>query len=220
MANEILWIVINSMIRINAVLFLKRVFLFVGSLLIMALSCLYGLVAVLVASLMYHPIAAAWDSSINGTCANQVVSYLLLEILGALIDLVIVALPAALIRKLPMSLKRKMKGVTLLSAGVVYAIFAHYLGKVRRADEQPVSLSLPVFVSRLSISSTPLILLFPVVIWACSLCWDPCSASFAAAFLAFVIFSSIIENDHRRLGPTSNPDLKGLKEVAINCFEL
>ena len=135
------------MIRINALLLLKRIFGTARShrislCMLISLSCSYGLVALLAASLLAasllaasllaasllaaslicHPIAAAWDSSITGTCANQVVSYVLIEILGAFIDLVIVVLPAALLRIVHMSVKDKIKAVCILSAGAVYVV--------------------------------------------------------------------------------------------------
>lgn len=108
MANEILWTLVNTMIRINALLLIIRVFnvnpacrrtanVFLG------ISAVHGLATVLATCLRCQPVAAAWDNSIHGSCGNQAVTYIILESVGLLLDLVIVVMPQLLLCRLRMT---------------------------------------------------------------------------------------------------------------------
>ena len=69
--------------------------------------------------LICHPIAAAWDSTLTGECGSQVVAYVVLEAVAALIDMVILIVPIPLIWRLHMSWQRKLATSMLLSVGVL-----------------------------------------------------------------------------------------------------
>jgi len=86
---------------------------------LMVLSGLYGLAVLFTIFLICHPAAAAWDTSISGTCGCQIVSYISLETLGALVDLAILALPIIALRPLQMSLRQKCEVLGWLSIGAV-----------------------------------------------------------------------------------------------------
>ena len=57
--------------------------------LLLVILILYGLVVFLETFLICRPMAVDWNAHIDGTCGNQVVSYLVLEVLGLLFDLAI-----------------------------------------------------------------------------------------------------------------------------------
>lgn len=124
MANEILWALVNSLIRCTAIFALDSIFGLVrmfhlealGLLLITVLHCF---ATVLATCLICHPIAAAWDNRIHGTCGDEIVAYVVLEVLGALIDVLIIILPLPSIWTLHTEWQRKMGLASILSIGVL-----------------------------------------------------------------------------------------------------
>ena len=78
---------------------------------------LYGLVVFLETFLICRPMAVDWNTHINGTCGNQVVSYLVLEIIGLLLDLAILILPLPCIWRLAMPFRLKLSVSILVSIG-------------------------------------------------------------------------------------------------------
>ena len=124
MANEILWTLVNTVLRSIAVLGTRKVFKSKHGVRRLCLSLLlvvglHGLTTVLVAVLICHPIAAAWDSTLTGECGSQVVAYVVLEAVAALIDLMILIVPIPLVWRLPMSWQRKLATSMLLSTEVL-----------------------------------------------------------------------------------------------------
>ena len=123
--SQTLWGLINTLIRMNALLFIGRIFadikkkttLFARSLLV--LSILYGLVVFLEVFLICRPMAVDWDAHVDGTCGDQIVSYLVLEILGLLIDFTILVVPLPVIWKLQLPWPRKVSIAALLSIGAL-----------------------------------------------------------------------------------------------------
>ena len=85
--------------------------------LLLVILILYGIVVFLETFLICRPMAVDWNAYIDGTCGNQVVSYLVLEVLGLLLDLAILVLPLPCIWQLRMSLRRKMSIAIVFSIG-------------------------------------------------------------------------------------------------------
>lgn len=56
-------------------------------------SVSYGLVFMLNILLICRPTAAGWDVNMTGTCGNQIISYILLDTIGLLTDVAILATP-------------------------------------------------------------------------------------------------------------------------------
>lgn len=79
----------------------------------------YGFAILLDIFLICRLVEAAWDTSIHGECGNQVLSYLLLEVFGLLIDLAILAMPPFLIYELDIPWKMKASVSGMLSIGVL-----------------------------------------------------------------------------------------------------
>lgn len=122
--NQTLWGLVNTLIRLSAVSLIGRIFgasgkgrLMARSLLV--LSTLYGLVVFLELFLICRPMAVDWDASVKGTCGNQMLSYLVLEVLGLLLDLAILATPLAFIWNLPIKPGRKIHITIVFSVGVL-----------------------------------------------------------------------------------------------------
>lgn len=86
---------------------------------LLVLSILYGLVVFLEVFLICRPMAVDWNAYVDGTCGDQTVSYLILEVLGLLLDLSIVALPFPGIWKLVLSRAHKMSISIFFSIGVL-----------------------------------------------------------------------------------------------------
>ena len=127
MANEVLWGITNAILRAAGLLFLHQILRINGRKefqwrSLMVVNVLHALALVLATITICHPMAAAWDASIDGTCGNQTASYLTLEILGALIDIVILILPLPTVARLPESPTRRIGIGLLLSASILYVV--------------------------------------------------------------------------------------------------
>ena len=85
--------------------------------LLIAIVILYGGVVVLETFLVCRPMAVDWNAHIDGTCGNQVVSYLGLEVIGLVVDFAILFLPLTFILCFPLYLRRKLVLSMLLSTG-------------------------------------------------------------------------------------------------------
>lgn len=113
---------VNTLVRISAILLIIRLLETSGrrfwtARLLLIIAILYGLVVLLETFLICRPMAVDWNTRIDGTCGNQVVSYLVLEILGLLLDFAILVLPLPCIWKLHTSLRGKMLISFILSIG-------------------------------------------------------------------------------------------------------
>ena len=120
-----LWGLANSLVRVSALLSFKAIFCrgkvggerMANGLIIV--TALHGIAVVLESFLICRPIAAAWDNNLAGTCGDQIVSYVVLEILGLLIDLVIFVWPVWSLADLNASNKSKAKLALIFSSGFV-----------------------------------------------------------------------------------------------------
>ena len=63
--------------------------------------------------------AVDWNAFVDGTCGNQIVSYLVLEILGLLLDFTILAVPIPIIWALQMTMPQKLPILIVFSVGVL-----------------------------------------------------------------------------------------------------
>ena len=127
MANEVLWDIANLFIRISALLLIKKIFLFLWYVrylvnIVIIFATLHSLAVLTVALLICRPMAAAWDTSINGTCGQQVLSYVILEIVGGLIDIVILMIPPPIVWKLLLRWPRRLGISIVLSTGVLCVV--------------------------------------------------------------------------------------------------
>lgn len=123
MANEILWTLVNGSIRLMATMAIIDIFginrrIRYSSLGLLVVVGLHSLTTVLATLLICRPVAAAWDHDASGECGNQIVAYVVLESVGAMIDLMILIIPIPVIWKLQMSRQKKLGISILLSVGV------------------------------------------------------------------------------------------------------
>ena len=92
----------------------------------LVLSILYGLVVILEVFLICRPLAVDWNPHVDGKCADQIVSYLVLEILGLLIDFTILVTPLPVIAKLAMDWRRKMSIAAVFSIGALSVLVSQF----------------------------------------------------------------------------------------------
>ena len=123
MANEILWTLINSIIRVIGILLIDRLLgnfrANLTSFVLILLSISLGLATILDVFLICHPVTDSFDDSSGGECGNQVISYVILEGFGALIDFVILSLPIPSILTLPIGWRKKMFYSSMISTGIL-----------------------------------------------------------------------------------------------------
>lgn len=117
-----LWALVNTFIRLSAVLLLHRIFSHIEAIryvtiALVILSLLYGLAALLTTVLLCRPIQAAWDTEAEGVCGDQYAAYAWLECSGLVIDLLILLTPPIPVWGLNTALKRKAGVLLVLSAG-------------------------------------------------------------------------------------------------------
>lgn len=122
--NETLWGVVNTLVRMSAILFLERIFghielyrCIAHSLLVV--SILYGVVVFLEIFLICRPIAVDWNASVDGTCGDQIVAYLILEVFGLLLDFAILVVPIPFVWRLKVERRQKISISFRFSIGVL-----------------------------------------------------------------------------------------------------
>ena len=124
LVSQTLWGLVNTFIRMSAILFIGRVFgrargMLLIIRLLLVLSILYGLVVFLEVFLICRPMAVDWNVHVDGTCGDQVLSYLVLEVLGLVLDFAILTVPIPYIWRLQMKLTRKLSTATMFSIGAL-----------------------------------------------------------------------------------------------------
>ncbi|KAI1138856.1 hypothetical protein F5Y05DRAFT_352712 [Hypoxylon sp. FL0543] len=128
LVSEALWALVNTFIRLSALILLHRVFSVTAvnrfqSVFLISLSILHGIAALLTAILICRPVHASWDPNVRGgICGNQTAAYVGLEACGLLIDIAILALPFRPVLTMQMSTRQKLNVLLLLSAGVVVVV--------------------------------------------------------------------------------------------------
>ncbi|KAI0486461.1 hypothetical protein F4859DRAFT_371401 [Xylaria cf. heliscus] len=139
--NEILWGIVNTSLRIGAILFIRKVVLLRQCTTILLVASVGYAIAVIATSLaICQPISASWDETVLGRCGNQVVSYLCLEIISAILDLVIIIAPLPPLMRLRMPLKRKWLIYALFSLGsVVFIITGLRIAALNRVNTHDFS---------------------------------------------------------------------------------
>ena len=115
---------VNTLIRTSAIWLFKKIFEAVRSASIIAqllliLSVLYGLVVFLEVFLICRPMAVDWNAHIDGVCGDQIVSYLVLEVLGLLFDFTVAVVSIPYIRALHMTSARKVPIQIVFSIGAL-----------------------------------------------------------------------------------------------------
>ena len=123
MANEVLWTLVNSIIRVIGILLIDRLLgnfkASLTSFVLILLSVSHGLAAILDVFLICQPVTAAFDDSPDGKCGKQVISYVILEAFGALIDLVILSLPIPSILAFAIGRRKKVFYSSMISTGIL-----------------------------------------------------------------------------------------------------
>ncbi|KAF2451290.1 hypothetical protein P171DRAFT_3381 [Karstenula rhodostoma CBS 690.94] len=127
--HEILWIAANGMIRITAYALILRIFiptreqskLWWTVMLLLSLSIIYAVVAILEVLLTCRPLAAQWNPA-AGTCGNQKVAFLAIEIAGLILDLPLFLIPAKVIAGLRISGTKKMTVMFIFQIGSIVIV--------------------------------------------------------------------------------------------------
>lgn len=83
------------------------------------LCFIHGIATVLETFLICHPSAAAWDPRIEGSCPGQIVSYIVLEVVGLALDVAILVLPLRRIATLHLPPGGKRNLILIFSVGAV-----------------------------------------------------------------------------------------------------
>ena len=122
--NQTLWGLVNTLVRMSAISLIAKVFgvtreirRIVRSLLV--LSILYGLVVFLEIVLICRPMAVDWNARVDGTCGDQIVSYLVLEVVGLVFDFTILVVPLPCIWRLQIQRTAKVQIAAYFSIGAL-----------------------------------------------------------------------------------------------------
>ncbi|KAF2740916.1 hypothetical protein EJ04DRAFT_507371 [Polyplosphaeria fusca] len=123
-ANEALWTIANTLIRVSACLFLRQIFLVERLLrititVVLILSALHGLAAVLDLLLICRPLTMQWDLHATGACGNQILSYIIVESAGLVLDISILLVPFASIPSMNLRRYKKWLIICCLDVGVI-----------------------------------------------------------------------------------------------------
>ncbi|OTB11397.1 hypothetical protein K445DRAFT_370250 [Daldinia sp. EC12] len=127
LANEALWALINVFVRLSALGSIATIFhthrpVRIQARIFMGISIAHAFAAILTGVLICRPIQASWDTEVQGTCGNQTVAYVIIEIGGLIIDLAILAIPIRSILHLSLNTRGKIRFILIFSAGAVYVL--------------------------------------------------------------------------------------------------
>lgn len=119
LANEVLWSLENTLMRISALLSLFRILRYSGALGsiygTILLTVMHGIASIFTAVFICRPIQASY-LDIPGSCGNQMVAFISLESGGLLLDLAITGIPCAVILKLGLR-RENARSLVIFSAG-------------------------------------------------------------------------------------------------------
>lgn len=120
LANEVLWSLENTLMRISALLFLLRLFRFSAAYVILQgtilLTTMHGIAAIFVAVFICRPIQASY-LDVPGSCGNQMVAFVSLEIGGLLLDIAITGIPCQQILNFSGRKRDHVNNLVVFSAG-------------------------------------------------------------------------------------------------------
>ncbi|KAI0183083.1 hypothetical protein EV127DRAFT_447991 [Xylaria flabelliformis] len=142
--NELLWGVVNTFLRIGAILFLR---IFTANkhfnhttIILLVASAAYAVAVIATSLAICQPISASWDQTVLGRCGNEIQAYLSLEIISAILDLVIVVAPLPTVMRIHLPLNRRLKLSVLLSLGsVVFIITGLRIAALNRVNSHDFS---------------------------------------------------------------------------------
>ncbi|KAI3572844.1 hypothetical protein IWW34DRAFT_707831 [Fusarium oxysporum f. sp. albedinis] len=145
-ANEILWSLVNTLMRLSTLLFLYRIFQFHARTprhITLSLTLLHGIATILVATYICRPIQAAY-MEMPGKCGNQKGAYLGLETVGLVLDVVITCIPIFITWSMRLLFSQKITVVAIFSANGlqcyrVVIVTALRIASLRRVDSYDFS---------------------------------------------------------------------------------
>ncbi|KAI1739393.1 hypothetical protein F4680DRAFT_146047 [Xylaria scruposa] len=154
--NEVLWGIVNTFLRIGAILFIRRIFtestlirkvvqlrknrLRLVTTTLLVASAAYAIAVIATSLAICQPISASWDQTVPGRCGNQIIAYLGLEIISAILDLAILIAPLPAIMRLRLPLRRKWPICVLFSIGsVVFIITGLRIAALNRVNSHDFS---------------------------------------------------------------------------------
>jgi hypothetical protein len=125
LASEVLWSLVNTFVRVSALVLILKLFginarVRYASFVLMCFSTMYGVAATMTVLLICRPVRASWDVNIQGTCGNQIATYVGLELIGLALDIGILILPVWGIWGIRMSFRAKLQAILILSTGAWY----------------------------------------------------------------------------------------------------
>lgn len=123
---EALWSLVTGCLRTAAGLLVFRLWKGIHStvvpcitLTIIVMSTALATASMLEIFLVCRPFSAQWDPQVLGTCGDQLMSFTILESVGLVLDLVILALPVVLIYRLDTTMRRRVQTILLLDIGAM-----------------------------------------------------------------------------------------------------
>lgn len=108
----------SAILLLNKVFGIERLFRCIARSLLVV-SFLYGVVVFLEIFLICRPMAVDWNASVDGTCGDQIVAYLVLEVFGLLLDFTILVVPIPFVWRLQMQWIKKISLSFQFSIGVL-----------------------------------------------------------------------------------------------------
>ncbi|GAW11911.1 hypothetical protein ANO14919_012640 [Xylariales sp. No.14919] len=138
LVNEILWGIVNTFLRIGAVLFIRKVFVQkiyspwtnAVTIVLLVVSVAYAIAIIATSLAICQPISA-----VMGGCGNGVAVYLGLEVISAILDLAIVITPLPRLMRLKVPLSTRWQICVLFSLGsVVFIITGLRIAALNRVN--------------------------------------------------------------------------------------
>lgn len=122
--NEVLWTLVNGLVRVNGLLVITRI---VFTLPIVKALCLgllgvtasHTIGSILEVFLICRPLRGHWDLISVNACGNQQVSFVVIECIGLALDVALLLLPLPIIMRSQATTEKKIMWMMALDIGAV-----------------------------------------------------------------------------------------------------
>lgn len=120
-ANEILWGCVNTLLRVSALLFIRKIFGVTDSIrrfmtISIIISSAFGIALCISPLLVCRPISAAWDPS---SSCDEIPSFVALEAIGLALDIAIAIVPVTLLWRINLPVLKKLSISLAFSVGAL-----------------------------------------------------------------------------------------------------
>ncbi|KAF9870670.1 integral membrane protein [Colletotrichum karsti] len=145
---QILWATSLSLCKISILILYTKIFsvriMIMASKMTAALIIVWALTTILLGFFICRPFALNWEPTLDGSCGNQVLSYLVTGTLNLVTDLIVLVLPLSYLWNLHLRLYKKLVLIATFSMGIFTCVIsAMRLVSLTSLDYNDITFNIP-----------------------------------------------------------------------------